>query len=139
MTLREALKYVAEAETPSMEFHPLTAAIRLMTEREYTPFLRSIRRDGLLHPIVILSDGSIIDGRCRYLACVEAGVEPRTVAYEGSEDWESLKEYIIAMNVVRCHRTEEERLEMLEKMRAYLVEKEGSAPAWIDEDIADFE
>ena len=137
LSLRDALDCVAEA-VPKPVCHPLCLVFPYMREKEYRPFLRSIKRDGLRHPIVVLSDGSIIDGKCRFVACIEAGVEPRTVAYEGSEDWESLKEFVISQNLVRRSMNYAERLEYLKKVRAYLVEKGEDIPAWIDEDFADF-
>ena len=39
-----------------------------------------ISKNGLLDPIV-LHEGKILDGRCRYCACKTAGIEPRFENY----------------------------------------------------------
>jgi hypothetical protein len=91
------------------EFHPLTKMIPSMQPHEYAGLVDSIRKDGLLHPIVI-HKGKIIDGRMRYLACRDAGVLPVFLEYsdinQGDDSDEAIFEYIYSMNVVRSHWTE---------------------------------
>ena len=45
--------------------------------------------------------GMILDGRNRYLACQEAGVEPKFLAYEGDDD--AALAFVISLNVNRRH------------------------------------
>ena len=48
-----------------------------------------------LHP-----DGSIIDGRNRYNACIELGIEPEYRTYEGKG---SMTSFTVSMNLMRRH------------------------------------
>src|SRR3974377_2039492 len=59
------------------QYHPLSGIIPLLGGEDFTAFVANIRDNGLLEPIVLHPDGSILDGRNRYRACIEAGVEPR--------------------------------------------------------------
>lgn len=53
-----------------------------MDDDRYGELLADIRQNGQREPIT-LCDGMILDGRNRYRACVEAGIEPITRDYEG--------------------------------------------------------
>lgn len=60
--------------------HPVTECVRLMTTEEFAGLVKSIKRDGLLDPIILVEhegEDVILDGVCREIACVIAGVEPR--------------------------------------------------------------
>jgi hypothetical protein len=68
-----------EARFPTLKAiktHPALDCIPLMTDDEFARLVWSIRKIGLIHPIVQDENGRILDGRCRYLACEIAGVEP---------------------------------------------------------------
>lgn len=64
--------------------HPVANLFPLMrdTDREgFSGLITDIRDDGLIDPIVL--DGNVLlDGRNRYLACIEAEVEPRFVQFK---------------------------------------------------------
>lgn len=62
--------------------HPAADAFPMMDEGRYGELLADIRENGQREPIT-LCDGMILDGRNRYRACVEAGIEPITRDYEG--------------------------------------------------------
>jgi Protein of unknown function (DUF3102) len=84
--------------------HPaLDRAVPLMTEREFEGLTWSIKRSGLIHPIVRAGE-VVIDGRCRYIACRRAGVEPRFEAFNpklpGYDD-EEIEAYIWRVNFMR--------------------------------------
>lgn len=57
-------------------FHPLSDLFPPMGDKEFAGLVEDIRKNGLLTPIVKLGD-LILDGRHRYRACREGGVEPR--------------------------------------------------------------
>lgn len=69
-------------KTQDFEFHDLAGAYRLPDEFELARLAADIEEHGLQEPIV-LYEGKVLDGRGRYLACLEAGVEPVFVEWDG--------------------------------------------------------
>ena len=57
-----------------MEFHPVSEIFPLMQGEQYDQLVQNIRDNGLLEPIWLHED-QIVDGRNRYRACLDAGVE----------------------------------------------------------------
>lgn len=79
-----------------MEFHDYANLFPLMYGEEFTALVEDIKENGLLNPIILL-DGKILDGRNRFRACVEAGVEPKFQDYEGDYPFSS----VLSLNVMR--------------------------------------
>ena len=84
-----------EAPIPSRRQHPPLDDLG----PEFDAFVEDIKRIGLWDKIV-LYEGKILDGRRRYLACKQAGVEPRFLAWDGKG---SPVDYVISVNVHRRH------------------------------------
>ena len=63
-----------------------------------------IRKNGVIEPIVFL-DGSILNGRNRYMAARKLGIEYPRVEYEGTDPLG----FVIAKNLARRHLTESQR------------------------------
>jgi N6-adenosine-specific RNA methylase IME4 len=72
--------------------------------KEFDKLVDDIKANGLLNPIV-LYQGKILDGRNRFNACLEAGIQPLFVQYDG----DSPREYVISLNLTRRHLTESQR------------------------------
>jgi len=62
--------------------HPAAEAFPMMDDGRYGELLADIRENGQREPIT-LCDGMILDGRNRYRACLEAGVEPVAREFDG--------------------------------------------------------
>jgi hypothetical protein len=77
-----------------------------MSTNELTELTNDIRKNGLLVPILTYQ-GEIIDGRHRYLACREAGVEPRFEEWKQGD--KSIIGTILSLNVVRRHLSSSQR------------------------------
>jgi len=91
-------------ETTDFEIHDLCKLFPPMPEDQFNSLIDSIRDHGLLTPIM-LHEGKILDGRHRYKACINLGIEPSFEEYEG----EDALGYVIALNLSRRHLDESQR------------------------------
>jgi hypothetical protein len=80
----------------SYEPHPLCLKFPPMDANEFAALKGSIEAEGQLIPIVIW-ENQILDGRNRYNACVELGIEPTVTLYDGSDP----ASFVIATNMAR--------------------------------------
>ncbi len=92
------------ADAEHMPFHPLAGIFPLPGEDELRAMADDIADHGLREPIATL-EGRILDGRCRYLACKIAGVEPRFESHDGEEPIS----YVLSRNFHRRHLTQPQR------------------------------
>lgn len=83
-----------------IEFHEVANIFPMMTAVEIDSLKQDIATNGLREPIWLYND-RIIDGRNRYIACLESGVTPIFRNYEGQE--ESLLDFVISLNLHRRH------------------------------------
>ena len=60
-----------------MKFHKICRHFPLMQKEEFESLKGDIKENNLREPILLHPDGSILDGRNRYLACLSVGANPR--------------------------------------------------------------
>ncbi len=89
-----------------LEFHPVADLFPLLQGGAFQKLVADIRRNGLLEPILVDAQRRIIDGRNRYLACLESGVEPRFTEWQGQG---LLPELALSLNLHRRHLNESQR------------------------------
>jgi protein gp37 len=78
----------------------------LMSEAELASLTDDIKANGLVEPIVLSHDGSLlIDGRNRWVACERAGVEPKFGRLDPSYDEVEIIKFIVSKNQIRRHLT----------------------------------
>lgn len=82
----------------SYELHPLCTLFPRVVGAEFDALREDIKTNGLRQAIV-LHDGMILDGGNRYRACVEAGVEPTYVNFDGG----NLVAFVLSANLHRRH------------------------------------
>jgi protein gp37/ParB-like chromosome segregation protein Spo0J len=82
--------------------HPLADVFPLLEGDEFDELVLSIKEHGLQTPIVLSTDEStVIDGRNRYRACMEAGVDPVFRTISDRYDEVTIAHFIIRANVRR--------------------------------------
>jgi N6-adenosine-specific RNA methylase IME4 len=88
------------------ERHPLSDLFPAMAPAEYALLKRDIAEKGILQPILLAPDGSILDGRHRYQAGLELGLEDGDFAFqqlpEGTGDRELVAQ-ALSLNLHRRH------------------------------------
>lgn len=90
------------------EFHPVANIFPLMEGVSFTELVEDIRQLGLREPVVLHPDGRIVDGRNRYRACVEAGIEPAYRTWDESIQGD-LVAFVLSLNLRRRHLDEAQR------------------------------
>jgi len=81
-----------------MKKHPLADLFPPMTADEMASLVEDIKANGLAQPIVT-HEGEILDGRHRYQACLQAGVEPQFTEFRGSD----ALAFVLSANLNRRH------------------------------------
>ncbi|MGA2956631.1 MAG: ParB N-terminal domain-containing protein [Thermodesulfobacteriota bacterium] len=108
---------------PPIPFHEATSLLPFMDKKEYAALVENIRINGLQVPIV-LYEGKIIDGRHRYMACIQAKREPRFVKWEGKG---SVSNFVVSANYHRRHLTPSQKaaiaLDFLPALEAEALER----------------
>ncbi|GAB4351425.1 MAG: hypothetical protein Kow0026_08480 [Oricola sp.] len=92
-------------------FHELANLFPVLDGAAYREFVEDIRENGVQEPIVFL-DGLILDGRNRYLAARECGIEYPRVEYRGEDPLG----FVISANLKRRHLTESQRAMLAKKV-----------------------
>ena len=87
-----------------MKVHPYADLFPLIEGTDFTLLCDDIKENGLQNPIVLLGD-EILDGRNRYLACMEVDVQPEWTQYQG----ENPLAFVLSSNLHRRHLTASQR------------------------------
>jgi N6-adenosine-specific RNA methylase IME4 len=85
-----------------MEFHEVANIFPMMSAEEFADLKRDIELNGQLTPIWIYQN-KIVDGRNRYQACVELGIEPHYSYVPGSPELSALVTFVMSLNAKRRH------------------------------------
>lgn len=77
---RETINAIEQTQSPRTP--PLSNLLPMMSEDELKKLRADILEVGLEEPImpIMLFEGNILDGRDRYQACQDVGIEPRSTA-----------------------------------------------------------
>jgi hypothetical protein len=97
--------------TKTHEFHDLADIFPMLAGDEAKALAQDISEHGLREPITLLA-GKILDGRNRYIACLDAGVEPRFTKYNGDNP----AAYVVSLNLKRRHLDESQRAMVAKKL-----------------------
>lgn len=101
------------AAPPYPRAHPAAELFPLMAEPELREMADDIAKNGLLEPIVVDDQGTILDGRNRWRASELAGIRPETVRWTGDG---SVIDWIVAKNIKRRHLTPSQKAAIAAEM-----------------------
>ena len=82
----------------TFELHPLCTLFPRVEGAEFDALVEDIKANGLRQPIV-LHNNMILDGGNRYRACIQAGVDPQFVQFDG----DNLVCFVLSANLHRRH------------------------------------
>jgi hypothetical protein len=83
------------------DLHPACKEWPKLSKEELLALGEDIKKQGLLEDITLMPDGTLLDGSNRWDGCELAGVEPRTVVYQGNDP----VAFTISKNKHRRHQT----------------------------------
>ncbi len=110
-------------------YHPAADAVPRMTPEERGDLLASIKRMGLQQPIWLYA-GQIIDGRHRYEACRELGIEPEYV--DKTPVVEDVGPFTFVASMAKDRRSMDTvaKLQLMKKVKPQLEEEARARQGW---------
>lgn len=102
-----------------MEFHETANIFPLLEGEEYRALRDDIAANGLIEDIWTY-EGKILDGRNRYIACLDLGIEPRYREWKGNG---SPVAFVVSLNLKRRHLTSSQRAVVALDIEKYLAEE----------------
>jgi hypothetical protein len=93
------------------EFHDMANLFPMLDVDELKALATDILENGQREPITLF-EGKILDGRNRYFACLDAGVEPLFTEYNGRDPIG----YVVSLNLKRRHLGESQRAMVAAKL-----------------------
>lgn len=87
-----------------VSWHPYAEIFPWMDDAAFNELVEDIRKNGVLEPIVFIGN-AILDGRNRYEAARQLGVEYPRIEYDGDDPLS----FVIAKNLARRHMSEAQR------------------------------
>jgi hypothetical protein len=107
----------------SIPFHPIANVFPLLEGPAFDDLVADIAEHGIREPIW-LYDGAILDGRNRYRAAQQLGIECPCRTYEGADP----VGFVISMNLRRRHLTESQRAMIAARLATMRVGRPEKAP-----------
>lgn len=111
------------------QFHEVANIFPMMQADELDELKRDIATNGLKEPVWLHPDGSIIDGRNRYLACKDVGIIPEYRTWNGKG---SLVSFVVSLNLHRRHLSSSQKaavaVELLPMLEAEAKERQIRKP-----------
>jgi hypothetical protein len=96
---------LAEHAKQGRKIHPAADLFPMMSGDELTELAADIKANGLIHPIAVDADDTVLDGRNRLKACEIANIKPRFEVCKGVDP----VHFIVSSNLKRRHLNESQR------------------------------
>ena len=88
----------------NINFHEIANIFPLIHGKEFVDLKQDIKNNGV-HESIVVYENQILDGRNRFRACQEVGVQPEFVNYDGAVP----VGYVLSLNLHRRHLNESQR------------------------------
>lgn len=98
--------------------HPAAALFPLMDGEQYETLKADIAANGLREPVVLYTDGTVLDGRNRLRACDELGIAAECRYWRGDDP----VAFVISLNLARRHLAENQRAMVAARAKAMFEE-----------------
>lgn len=108
--------------TEALLFHPLANLFPLIEGEAFERLVSDLTENGLREKIVLHPDGTILDGRNRYRACIRAGIDAHFEIFTGNDP----VAFVISKNLTRRHLNDDQR----RMVAAKLASMGRGRPAW---------
>lgn len=92
--------------------HEAAELFPIITGPDFDALVEDIRSNGLHDPVVLDTEGRIIDGRNRARACERIGLRPQTITYKGDD----VLQFVVSHNLHRRHLTDSQRAMIAAKL-----------------------
>lgn len=114
-----------------LQAHPLAELFPVMERKDFALLVESIHKNGLRDPIVIY-EGKILDGRHRFDACMELGIEPQITEFFGHD----ARQFVFDRNLVRRQLSRKQKRALIKRMletNSHLSNREIAQLARVDD------
>ena len=98
----------------SYEVHEFAEIFPMMSSKEFSELKRDISDNGQQEAVIIY-DNKILDGKNRYKACLELGIEVKTRVFSGDNPLQ----YVMSTNLQRRHLTESQKAVVGRRYKRY--------------------
>lgn len=118
---------MAESETKlisKLKEHNLSGLVPDMRPEEWLAFYDDVAERGVIDPLVILKDGTILDGRHRFRAARELGLSRVPVRY-ADLNGTAPEDYMIKAALLRRHLTDDQRAVLARKWLRERIKHQG--------------
>lgn len=116
------------------EIHPAAELFPMMGEKEFTEFKSDIATHGIKE-WGTLYRGQVLDGRNRYKACQELGMEMDFCEIEDKEDFDPIA-YVLSHNLHRRHLTTSQRSDVAAKVATLRHGEVGNGRVEVSKDTS---
>lgn len=93
---------MTDTATYTGQVHPAANVFPMIEGEQFDALVESVRQHGLMEPVWLTPDGTLLDGRNRLAACKAADIKPTFRVYQGDD----LVDFIVRLNIHRRHLTD---------------------------------
>lgn len=101
-----------DEDISNYDVHPAATLFPLIEGEAFEAFVEDVRANGQQTPVVLDSDGRLLDGRNRVRACQRLGIDVLEVVHQGDDPYA----FVVSNNLHRRHLSESQRAMVAAKL-----------------------